>query len=127
MMTSNCYTIHHASFLVSDLSRSLSFYCDLLGLVINTTRPAMKFDGAWLDINPNQQIHLLVLPNPDSLERPKHGGRDRHIALMVKNLADIRATLIAAQQNVTESQSGRPALFCRDPDGNTIELIEASD
>lgn len=120
----NCFAIHHASFLVSDLPRALQFYVDILGLALSPHRPALPFAGAWLDINPNQQIHLLVLPNPDISERPKHGGRDRHLALLVHDLSAIRAQLQATQQNFTESQSGRPALFCRDPDGNTIELIE---
>ncbi|HHC74599.1 MAG TPA: glyoxalase [Thiothrix sp.] len=120
----NCFAIHHVSFLVSDLPQALQFYIDILGLTQNPHRPALPFAGAWLDINPNQQIHLLVLPNPDASERPEHGGRDRHLALFVQDLSVIRTKLQATQQNFTESQSGRPALFCRDPDGNTIELIE---
>ena len=71
-------SIAHASFLVSDVAASLVFYCDVLQLHLNETRPNFPFEGAWIDIDDSgQQIHLMKLPNPDSNEgRPEHGGRD---------------------------------------------------
>ena len=58
--------------------------------------------------------------------RPEHGGRDRHLALMVVKLAKVRDNLDQAGVTYTMSKSGRPALFCRDPDGNTLEIIESA-
>lgn len=119
--------LHHVSLLVSDTERSLRFYCDLLGLKQNPDRPAMSFAGAWLDINAQQQIHLLELPNPEAgLQRPVHGGRDRHIALQCNDLEAIAAKLSAAGYAISYSKSGRAALFCRDPDDNAVELIALS-
>ena len=118
--------IQHASLLVADTGRSLRFYCDVLGLELEPARPALPFPGAWLRVGGGQQIHLLELPNPDPVEaRPEHGGRDRHTAFHVRGLECIRAALDGAGIAYTLSRSGRPALFCRDPDGNTLELIEA--
>ncbi|CAL1239469.1 VOC family protein [Candidatus Methylocalor cossyra] len=115
--------LHHASLLVSDLERSRRFYEDVLGLVPSSKRPPMDFDGVWYEIG-EQQIHLLVLPSPEfGLPKPPHGGRDRHVALLVADLAALRADLERAGVPYTLSRSGRPALFCRDPDGNTFELI----
>ena len=114
----------HASLLVSDLARARTFYENVLGLIPSSTRPEMSFDGVWYEIGA-QQIHLLALPNPDPLEgRPAHGGRDRHIALAVNDLAGLKQVLDQAGVVYTLSGSGRPALFCRDPDGNAIELIQ---
>jgi glyoxylase I family protein len=56
--------------------------------------------------------------------RPAHGGRDRHIALAVNHLTGLKQVLDQAGVAYTLSHSGRPALFCRDPDGNAIELIQ---
>lgn len=113
----------HASLVVSDLARSRAFYEGILGLVPSAKRPEMGFDGVWYEIGP-QQIHLLVVPSPEAgLTRPEHGGRDRHIALGVADLETIKTDLERAGIPYTASRSGRPALFCRDPDGNAIELI----
>ena len=119
--------LHHVSLVVAETARSLAFYCDILGLTIEPTRPDLGFPGAWLRLG-DQQVHLLELPNPDPVEqRPPHGGRDRHTAVIVRDLAPFVGRLGAAGVAYTMSQSGRRALFCRDPDGNTWELIEKVD
>lgn len=114
---------HHVSLLVADTARSLDFYCGVLGLEIEPSRPELGFPGAWLKIG-GGQIHLLELPNPDSnSDRPEHGGRDRHTALQVDDFDGLRKRLDQTGIPYTLSRSGRQALFCRDPDGNAIELI----
>lgn len=116
--------IHHASLLVGDLARSRAFYEGVLELRPDINRPQMSYDGVWYNIAPGQQIHLLVLPNPDAgLPRPAHGGRDRHVALAVNDMAKLRASLDKAGIAYTQSQSGRKALFCRDPDQNALEFV----
>jgi glyoxylase I family protein len=116
--------MHHVSLLVADTGRALGFYRDLLGLPVSPERPGMAFPGAWLQIRP-QQIHLLELPSPDpSSGRPAHGGRDRHVALTVTDLDALMTRLDGAGIAYSLSRSGRRALFCRDPDGNAVELIE---
>ncbi|MGE5154589.1 MAG: VOC family protein [Bdellovibrio bacteriovorus] len=117
--------IHHASLLVADTELSLRFYRDLLGLRVIAERPDLGYPGAWLQVG-RGQIHLLELPNPDPVEgRPPHGGRDRHLAMTVADLEPLVARLVSAGVAYTLSRSGRRALFCRDPDGNALELIEA--
>lgn len=120
---SSFVAIHHASLLVSDTGRALAFYRGVLGLE-QVDRPDLGFPGAWLSVGA-QQIHLLELPNPDPVDgRPAHGGRDRHVALLARDIMGIRGRMDAADIPYTLSRSGRPALFCRDPDGNTLEIIE---
>jgi len=117
--------IQHVSVLVAHTERALAFYGDVLGLPVDPQRPDLGYPGAWLTIG-TQQIHLLELPNPDPvMGRPAHGGRDRHVALMLRNIDDLRRRLDAAGIPYTLSKSGRRALFCRDPDGNALEFIEA--
>lgn len=117
--------IHHATFLTSDLSRSRAFYEGVLGLRPDPSRPAMSFEGVWYDVGPSQQLHLMLLPDPEAgLQRPAHGGRDRHVALGVQDFSQLTARLDEAGVAYTLSQSGRRALFCRDPDRNALEFIE---
>jgi glyoxylase I family protein len=117
-------SLHHASVIVADTGRALAFYQGLLGLETEP-RPDLGYPGAWLRVGP-QQLHLLELPNPDPVSgRPQHGGRDRHLAFTVNDLDALLARLDAAGIAYTRSRSGRAAAFCRDPDGNAVELIGA--
>jgi glyoxylase I family protein len=117
--------IHHASVVVADSRRALRFYVDILGMQLDPSRPDLGFPGAWLWVG-DQQIHLLEVANPDAAEgRPAHVGRDRHTALQVRGLDELQQRLETADIPYSRSRSGRKAIFCRDPDGNGIELVEA--
>lgn len=115
----------HAGLLVADLERARVFYESVLGLRVAANRPDLPYPGAWYELGGGQQLHLMQLPNPDAgMVRPEHGGRDRHIALAVANMGALKSRLDAAGVKCSVSQSGRAALFCRDPDMNTLEFVE---
>jgi catechol 2,3-dioxygenase-like lactoylglutathione lyase family enzyme len=117
--------LHHVTFLTADLAQSRAFYQDLLGLQPDPQRPQMRFDGVWYDLAAGQQLHLMLLPNVEAgLSRPAHGGRDRHLAFAVSDLDVLIGKLQTAAIPYTLSQSGRCALFCRDPDDNALEFVE---
>jgi len=122
-MLKNDLILHHASFVVANTEASLAFYSGVLGLQ-QMERPDLGFKGAWLRLG-EQQLHLLELPNMDpTTGRPAHGGRDRHVALSTAALDPVKESLEKAGVPYTLSISGRRALFCRDPDGNAIEILE---
>lgn len=115
----------HAGLLVSDLPAARAFYESVLGLKPLPDRPALPYPGEWYALNDQQQLHLMQLTNPDAdSQRPEHGGRDRHIALAVAHFDTLKTRLESSGILYTLSKSGRPALFCRDPDGNTLEFVE---
>ncbi len=117
--------IHHLSLIVANTERALAFYQGLLGLPL-AARPELSFPGAWLTIG-SQQLHLMELPNPDPVSgRPEHAGRDRHLALSVEGLDELTQKLEQHGIPHTRSRSGRAAVFCRDPDGNGVELIASN-
>jgi glyoxylase I family protein len=116
--------MHHVSLLVADTVRALDFYHGILGLPVDDSRPELGFPGAWLQVGA-QQIHLLELSDPVAGRVfAAHGGRDRHFAMLVDGLDIFRARLEERGIEYTLSRSGRRALFCRDFDGNAVELIE---
>lgn len=116
--------IDHVSVIVEDTARAVHFYCDVLGLRRSDERPDLGYPGAWIALG-THQIHLLEVPNPDPVSnRPAQGGRDRHVAMIVDDLQSYLRRLQEAGTAYHLSSSGRSAAFCRDPDGNGIELIE---
>ncbi|HAN56240.1 MAG TPA: glyoxalase, partial [Betaproteobacteria bacterium] len=110
----------------ADLARARAFYEGALELTASPQRPPMTFDGVWYDLGACQ-IHLMCLPNPEAgLQRPIHPGRDRHLALAVSDLDRLKTRLDSAGIACALSLSGRRALFCRDPDDNALEFVEAT-
>ncbi len=122
-MKFNIHSILHASFLVEDLDRSLAFYTGILGIQLDDSRPDMSYPGAWLSLGGDQQIHLLQLPNPDSKIRPEHGGHDRHVAIKVDSIDELKKCLTKNGIAYSQSQSRAHVIFFRDPDNNALELI----
>ncbi len=120
----NISKLLHATILVADLDKARGFYENILGFAASTARPQMSFDGVWYDFGP-QQLHLMQLPNPEAgLQRPVNGGRDRHIAFAVDDLSVLVSVLEGSGVTYNVSQTGRRALFCRDPDDNALEFVE---
>ena len=118
-------SILHSSIIVDDTTKSLDFYHTILGMEIDKNRPDLGYPGAWLNIG-TQQIHLLEVSNPDPIiNRPQHGGRDRHTAISTSRFDELVTLLQSNNISFTLSRSGRKALFCRDPDGNTLEFISS--
>jgi glyoxylase I family protein len=114
----------HAGLIISDLEKSRTFYEGLLGLTPSPARPDFGFEGVWYDIGANQ-IHLMVVPNPDiDSVRPQHGGRDHHVALAVSDIGAVKSAFDQAGVVYSMSKSGRAALFCRDPDENALEFFQ---
>ncbi len=120
----------HCTVLVNDLSQAIEFYEGLLGFTVEPSRPELGYPGRWYCLG-EQQIHLMELADPEKLkaiqvDKPEHAGRDRHIAVEVDSLEKLAKLLECSGINFTMSRSGRQALFCRDPDGNGLEFIQAS-
>jgi glyoxylase I family protein len=113
----------HASLLVQDVAEARTFYEGVLGLIASDQRPDLGYPGIWYELGP-QQIHLIALADAPQVIHAANGGRDRHIALRVDDIAALQSKLEARDMTYTLSRSGRRALFCRDPDGNALEFIE---
>ncbi|OES44612.1 VOC family protein [Domibacillus iocasae] len=116
--------LHHVSLNVTDLAKSKKFYGQVLCLQ-ELLRPPFDFEGAWYAVG-NQQIHLLVLPESQTIRRDRSlSSREGHFALRVKSYEDTLDWLKKHEVNVLEkpnSISGFAQLFVADPDGNLIEL-----
>jgi len=114
--------LHHISIVVRNTSDALEFYSGVLGLPQNFDRPALPFEGAWLDVGA-QQIHLIERADGAPAEPASVPvSRDHHAAIYVDALEDLKERLTAAGVEFVLSRR-RAALFCRDSDGNGLEFI----
>ena len=110
--------VHHVSLNVTDLERSLAFWVDLVGLR-PLPRPDFGFDGSWLAAG-DQQLHLLAVG-----QVPPDTGQ--HFAVAVDDLDAALTELRSAGVRVSDPSplpTGARQCFCRDPDGNRLELHE---
>jgi glyoxylase I family protein len=118
--------IHHVSFTVSDVARSLDFYIRVLGCK-QLPRPEMGFRGAWLQIGV-QQIHLMECPTDAGANAALHMNQDpdprnNHVAIVVDDLIAAKQFLSGQGINFAGGrlEQLRQVFLC-DPDGNTLEL-----
>src|SRR5262245_43850641 len=111
-------SIDHVSVIITDLERSRRFYRDVLGLKEIAKPRTFDFRVLWFDLG-NQQLHLLLKPDPDKVS-------PRHFALRVKDVQAARAYF--RERGVpTEETTPIPAcdrFFIADPDSNRIEVIQ---
>lgn len=114
---------------VTDLERSIRFYCDGLGfqVVSQTEHPEEKFTLTFLQSQPNDPyLELTYNWDTHSYER---GNAYGHVAYRVKSIDEIQERLkkkgydLSWGPGTTPSGKGKMA-FVDDPDGYEIELLE---
>ena len=111
---------HHAALVVRDLDKSKWFYSDVLGFSA-LERPDFGFPGLWFQVGPVTQLHLMVIEEsiPETM---------RHFALEVADFDETIQTLNARGIKIVEGpgkrEDGSDFLFCKDPDGNLIEITK---
>ncbi len=109
---------NHVGIVVRELEKCRRFYGEVLGLV-TIDRPPFDFPGHWYQVGKSTQLHLMVYA--ETIPRTM-----RHVALEVEDFAAARQALeangIAFVEGPGKRVDGSDYLFCRDPDGNLVEI-----
>jgi glyoxylase I family protein len=110
--------IDHVSVLVTNAERSRRFYRDVLGLKEIAKPRTFDFAVLWFELG-NQQLHLLLKPQPDAVS-------PRHFALRVR---DARAARGHFRRHGIPTEETTPIPHCdrffvADPDLNRVEVIQ---
>jgi catechol 2,3-dioxygenase-like lactoylglutathione lyase family enzyme len=110
--------LDHVSVIITDVERSRRFYRELLGLKEIARPCTFDFVVVWFELG-NQQLHLLLKPQADTLS-------PRHFALRVADVQQARAFCKANGLAVEETTPipGADRFFIHDPDQNRIEVIQ---
>jgi len=143
-------SIRHVGVVVRDLEESLKFYCGVLGLSIyrrHTEKTGEFIDSLtgiqrvtveWvkLIIPKGGLIELLQYhshPDPDCFKKAEPSPSNRlgcsHVALTVDDLSRLYEDLVkneyVCNSEPLRSSDGKvKILYCHDPDGTILELIE---
>ncbi|MBE2179877.1 MAG: VOC family protein [Chthoniobacterales bacterium] len=140
--------LRHFGIVVKDLDRALEFYCGKLGLSVSRR---MEESGAFLDAvlaAPGTRVTTVKLAAEEGptllellhFEAPKPGEAEMpslfrtgvtHFALTVDDLNTLHESLSAGGTPFLSEPRKSPdglafVAFCRDPEGNLIELVEPS-
>jgi catechol 2,3-dioxygenase-like lactoylglutathione lyase family enzyme len=118
--------MNHFTILTDDVSGTVSFYHDVLGLS-SGPRPNFDFPGAWLYAGGAPILHIIGGRPREALK----AGVIDHMAFSARGLATVRATLRArAIEHECRKQKGSGVwqVFFFDPNGAKVELdFEASE
>ena len=105
-------------FKVSDLSRSVAFYAETLGL-----ERGPQYGDYWAEVTA-PGVHIGLQPGGVAHDPTRHVS----LGLRVGNLDEVKATLVRRGVTFTADDvvdGARQAYFI-DPDGNSLYLIEGN-
>ena len=116
--------LQHLVLWVSNVERSVRFYCDVVGFEVQRRYP----QAAFLKVPGSPEDHHLGLFEQPGLQPPDEGvARMYHAAWEVGALDDLaraRQRLIQARSLVGSSDHGVSlSLYAKDPDGLEFELF----
>ncbi len=103
------------------------YYGDVIGLEPISVREEIRHLAAWFRLG-TCELHLLV--NSDwtpPRENPDYAEAGPHFAFVISSIETMRARLDEHRIDSWESQIAIPnrrRLYCRDPFGNIVEMIE---
>ena len=112
--------LNHVAIHVEDVSKSVAFYRDVLGLE-PMPRPAFSFPGAWFRVGADQELHIIGERQREVISH----NRGNHFALLVDDFDAWERRLTASGVNMAPRRlrpDGAWQLYAIDPDGHYVEL-----
>jgi predicted enzyme related to lactoylglutathione lyase len=112
---------------VTDQERALNFYTTVLGFEVRTDASSNE-SGRWIEVAPPGAVTTIAIV-------PPRGGMwgsvgvDTRISLTTEDIDADHAALLASGADVDAAvmRIGGPVppfFFCRDPDGNTLQIVQ---
>jgi catechol 2,3-dioxygenase-like lactoylglutathione lyase family enzyme len=140
-------SLHHASFTVENLERSVAFYSDVMGLKLDGiwerdpdyAEGVTGIPGAWLKVAyftlPNASFELVEYlgARGSKIDTATNNIGSAHVCMIVDDfdafLDRLKARNVAFAGTVCTipagSNKGKKIAYVEDPDGNTLELISS--
>jgi lactoylglutathione lyase len=123
--------ILHTMLRVGDLSRSVAFYTEVLGMQLlrTTDRPEQKYSLAFVGYDSEERASVLELTYNYGVEGYDLGSAYGHVAVEVDDVRKTCEAVRASGGKVTREpgpvKGGTSVIaFVEDPDGYKIEFVE---
>ena len=118
----------HTMIRVTDIDKSLNFYCDLLGLKqmrrIDRTEHKYSLVFVAAEDSPEAEIELTHNHEPEDYD----GGRNfGHLAFQVENIYESCQRLMDGGVTINRPPRDGRMAFVRSPDGISVELLQEGD
>jgi catechol 2,3-dioxygenase-like lactoylglutathione lyase family enzyme len=129
MTNLNIALVGRVTVMVADTDRALAFYVDTLGFEKVVDVP-MGDAGRWVEVKlPGTETNIALAPPPQGREA---GGAQTGICLDTSDVDADHATLKAAGVDVDDEVTRwggpvPPMFWVRDPDGNSLIVVEPND
>ena len=119
--------IGHITLATRDVLATSEFFAATLGWRVIRSPTNVDIPVAWLEIGPDQQLHLLHL---DDFEvSPFEAEFGRHIAIRrpTAEFSELKQRLVAHGAELIAPQRDTPfeRFFFRDPNGYCFEIVDA--
>jgi lactoylglutathione lyase len=137
------FTVSHVGICVSDLDRSLRFYCDGLGFEPTDRAELDGSFAALLEVGPDLEatqqfvrregmlLSLMCFAHPEPLGPPSSTRRHLGLTFLAFDVPDLAAAVArlvrhggAVLESTRTAVQGFEMVFLADPDGVRIELLE---
>lgn len=143
------HSVHHVGVSVTDMSRSVAFWRQMLGQAPRDRRvlegpqlgslvgyPGIRIDSCWFDLPGGVSLELLeYLDRSDAPYDPAtaHPG-NVHVCLQVRDMTAAHRHALECGAHAVSDQpievragpnAGARLAYLRDPDGVTVELFQA--
>ncbi len=129
MSNSPITAVAHVVIPVTDQDRALAFYTETLGF--ETRTDAVVDDGLrWIEVAlPSAQTSLALVPPRGGMF--DQAGVDSRVCFTSPDLDEFHAALgssgVDVDADILRLGPGMPAMFFfRDPDGNTLQVVEGT-
>ena len=122
--------IHHIAIIVSDIDRSLGFYCDLLGMKIKAKHFRSDRNSWKVDLSLHGTYTVELFTFPDSIKRPSYPEALglRHLAFATDQLDYLHKKFKKYVQGTDKIRvddfTSKRFFFTQDPDALPIEIYE---
>ena len=119
-------TFAHLTMATRDVAASATFYQETLGWKLIHHADNIEQSAAWLEMGPNQQLHLLQVPDYEPSPFEREFGRHVAVFVPLREFADLKQRLVdqGAELIAPERATLFERFFFRDPQGYVVEVID---
>lgn len=109
-----------------DVAASALFYQETLGWKLIHHADNIEQSAAWLEMAPDQQLHLLQVPDFEPSPFEREFGRHVAVFVPLSEFEELRQRLEAHGAELIDPERATPfqRFFFRDPQGYVVEVID---